>query len=177
MADNRQQLTVIGPDTFIKGEMIVESAACILGKFEGRIAGTGEITIGQSAICKASVDSARVIVEGAIEGDVIARERLELHPGAIVHGDITAAKLIVAEGATFIGHCRVGETAVKQQGAAGTHKPEQTSGPIPFETSRARIPGKPSPMIPAASDIENTLAGFETKLAEFARVKSAAGGE
>lgn len=162
MADNREHMTVIGPDTHIKGEMIFENAASVLGRFEGRIVSKGELTIGETSVCKAGIDAGRIIVDGAVEGDIVARERLELNPGATINGDIVAAKLVVAEGATFVGHCRVGEAAVKSA--------KEPSGAIPIEQ------GRPSPKVvttPASGDIESTLAGFEAKLAEFSRGKSA----
>jgi cytoskeletal protein CcmA (bactofilin family) len=160
--------TIIGPDTHIKGEMVFESSACILGRFEGRIASKGELTIGDSANCKASIDAARVVVDGTVEGDIVARERLELNAGATINGDIVANKLIVAEGASFMGHCRVGEAAVKAA--------KEPSSSIPIETGRAahaaRTKNTPQPV----GDIESTLAGFEAKLSEFSRTKSTATG-
>ncbi len=161
--------TVIGPDTHIKGEMVFEHAACLLGRFEGRITSKGELMIGETAACKASVDAARIIVDGGVEGDIVARERLELNPGAIVNGDIVAAKLVVAEGASFIGHCRVGEAAVKAAKEAGA-----TTGAIPIE--QGRTGGKPGKAAATGADLESTLAGFEAKLAEFSRTKTAATG-
>lgn len=167
---DREHTTVIGPDTHIKGEMVFETSACILGRFEGRVTSKGELTVGDSAACKASIDAARVIVDGTVEGDIIARERLELNAGATVNGDIVANKLIVAEGASFMGHCRVGEAAVK----AAKEQPAN----IPIEAGRAaqaarNKTGAPQPMV---GDIESTLAGFEAKLSEFSRSKSAATG-
>ncbi len=169
MADTRDQMTVIGPDTHIKGEMVFENSACILGRFEGRIASKGELAIGDSAVCKAGIDAARIVVDGVVEGDIVARERLELNTGATINGDIVAAKLIVAEGATFIGHCRVGEAAVKSA--------KEPGGAIPIEQGRTGGSGKGAGKVvttPAATgDIESTLAGFEAKLAEFSRGKTA----
>lgn len=164
--------TIIGPDTHIKGEMTFETAACVLGRLEGRITSKGELNIGEGAACKASIDAARIVVDGAVEGDIVARERLELNAGAQINGDIVAARLIVAEGASFVGNCRVGEAAVK---AAR----EAPSGAIPIESGRARKNQSHAPApasAPAPADIESSLAGFEAKLAEFSRGKSAVGG-
>ncbi len=161
--------TVIGPDTHIKGEMVFEHAACLLGRFEGRITSKGELAIGEGAVCKASVDAARIIVDGGVEGDIIARERLELNPGAIVNGDIVAAKLVVAEGASFMGHCKVGEAAVKAA------KEATATGAIPIEQGRTGS-SKAAKAQATGADLESTLAGFEAKLAEFSRSKAAATG-
>jgi cytoskeletal protein CcmA (bactofilin family) len=170
MADHRDHTTILGPDCHIKGEMTFDSSVCLLGKFEGRIVSKGVLEIGESATCKATIDAARVIVEGTVEGDILARERLELHPGASVIGDITAAKLVVAEGANFTGQCRVGDSAIKAEtqttttaNTNGKHTPAlQVERPAP----RRFAPATPSP-----NEIEATIAGFEAKLAEFGKTK------
>lgn len=108
MAQNNSELTVIGRDTRIKGEMFFESGAHILGTFEGKISSAGEVQIGTGANCQASIEAARVTVDGNITGDITASELLTLNADAHIQGDITAGKLIVSEGATFVGHCRVG---------------------------------------------------------------------
>lgn len=169
---DREHTTVIGPDTFIKGEMVFEHAATVLGRFEGRIASKGELVIGETSNCKASIDAARIVIDGAVEGDLTARERLELNPGAVVTGDIVAAKLVAAEGASFVGHCRVGEAAVKAAKEPGAS--------IPIDQGRAASAKNAKPQTqptPAATggDLESTLAGFEAKLAEFSRTKAATG--
>ena len=116
--------TVIGPDTIIKGEIQFESAAKILGKFEGKLTAKGELQVGQGAQCKATVDGNVIIIDGEIEGNVTARERAKLNTSAKVIGDITAKTLIVAEGATFTGKCQVGADAV-ERATAGTTTEEK----------------------------------------------------
>lgn len=178
----REAITVIGPDTHIKGEMVFDSNACILGRFEGRIVSKGNLQIGESALCKASLDAQRIVVDGHVEGDIVAREKLELNAGATVNGDIYAAKLVVAEGATFIGNCRVGESAFKTEPPAAKAEPAQpvakpagrqpvrAAQPAAREAAHSNGNGNGS----GNGDIEATLAGFEAKLAEFSRAKAAA---
>lgn len=105
--------TVIGPDTHIKGDMTFTGSARILGTFEGRIAAKGELQVADGATCRAAVEAARVQVDGAIEGNVTAKERLELGAKAKIKGDLVTARLVVSEGASFIGHCAVGPDAAK----------------------------------------------------------------
>jgi cytoskeletal protein CcmA (bactofilin family) len=170
--NHRDHTTILGPDTLIKGEMSFDSSVCILGRFEGRIISKGVLEIGESAICKASIDAARVIVEGTVEGDIIARERLELHAGASVTGDIAAVKLIAAEGASFVGQCRVGESAIKPEATtAPAARPAATGLPVERPARRPAV----APITPSSSEIEATIAGFEAKLAEFGKAKPANG--
>ncbi len=120
MAEGANQTTVIGADTRIKGEMAFDGTARILGSFEGSITAKGELQIAEGATCRAAVDAAKVMVDGAVEGNVTARERVELTAKARVKGDLVAARLVVAEGATFVGHCTVGSDAVKAARSADT---------------------------------------------------------
>jgi cytoskeletal protein CcmA (bactofilin family) len=113
MADNENQITIIGRDAKIKGELSFDASAKILGTFEGKIIAKGEVVIGETATCRATVEAGNVIIDGPLEGDVIARDRLQLTAKAKVKGDITAGSLSVVEGASFVGHCKVGPEAVK----------------------------------------------------------------
>jgi len=117
------ELTVIGPDTTIKGEMFFEKSARILGTFEGRITAQGEVQIGQSARCAAAVEAQRVVVDGSVNGPIHAHERLTLTANAQVRGDITAGTLVVAEGASFVGQCSVGPRAQELDEQGGANPP------------------------------------------------------
>lgn len=121
MAETGNQTTIIGADTQIKGEMTFEGAARLLGIFEGKISAKGELHVADGASCKAAVDAGKVTVDGSVEGNVTARERVELTARARMKGDLVAAKLLVAEGASFVGHVTVGPEAGKGMGtnAAG----------------------------------------------------------
>jgi cytoskeletal protein CcmA (bactofilin family) len=112
MADVRESTTIIGPEARFKGELTLTGAAKILGVFEGVIRAEGEVTVGNGALCQATVEADVVLVDGRVEGDLIARERLQLTGRANVQGDVTAAALVVAEGASFAGRVSVGPEAI-----------------------------------------------------------------
>ncbi len=116
MAGN-SEITVIGADTHIKGEMTFGSTARVLGTFEGAITAKGEIQIAEGATCRASINAARVSIDGVVEGDVTAHEKLTLNQKARMKGDLVAPTLVVAEGAQFSGHVSVGADA-KNNGRA-----------------------------------------------------------
>lgn len=142
-----QQTTVIGADTKIRGDMTFEGTARILGGFEGSITAKGELQIAESANCKATIDAARVMIDGQVEGNVTARERIELTAKARVKGDVAAAKLVVAEGATFAGHVTVGADALKAartaDADAGLHEIRATVPGTVAPPSTSRSEAKP----------------------------------
>ena len=134
---NTPEMTVIGNDTRIKGEMFFEKSARILGHFEGKITAQGEVQIGNGANCNAAVEAEQIIVDGSVQGPLLARDRLTLTANAQVQGDLTAGTLVVAEGASFVGHCNVGPRANEMTGNAPitqantqtTHAPATTTEP------------------------------------------------
>ncbi|MBS0198381.1 MAG: polymer-forming cytoskeletal protein [Planctomycetes bacterium] len=124
MADTRDNTTTIGPGARFKGELTLEGPAQILGCIEGSIESNGQVTIGNGANCNATVEAGTIIVDGSVQGDLIAKERLQLTGKANVQGDISAAALVVAEGATFVGHVAVGPEAVAAAQSKRTSAPK-----------------------------------------------------
>jgi cytoskeletal protein CcmA (bactofilin family) len=173
---NEATLTLIAPDTHIRGEVTFQNPAQILGRIEGKVTSTSELLIGSSAECRATVQAATLIVEGTVEGDVIATDRLELNTSARITGDLVASRLVVAEGATFSGHCIVGPEAARKAagqnpGAAGNGVPQQSL--VEGAPSKPRLVARPQ--VHTSSDLDATLAGLESKLAGFTKAKAAAG--
>ncbi len=116
MADptSNKETTVIGGDTHIKGEMSFKKSVRVVGTFEGKIAGEGELQVADNATCRADVDSNTVIVDGTVEGNLVAKEKVQLNAKGVIKGDIVAGKMVMTEGASFFGQCSVGADAVKQ---------------------------------------------------------------
>lgn len=146
------ELTVIGADTRIKGEMFFEKSARILGHFEGKITAQGEVQIGNGANCNAAVEAEQIIVDGSVQGPLFARDQLTLTANAQVQGDLTAGTLVVSEGASFVGHCNVGPRANEMTGsgnntAATTARPQRTQTQNQSQNP-AQVTTEPKPMTP-----------------------------
>jgi cytoskeletal protein CcmA (bactofilin family) len=119
MADNMQEFgTIIGADANFKGELTFDSAAKFLGRIEGSITSKGKVLVADGSKCKATVKAKDIAVEGHIEGNVEATERLELKPKGTIVGDVVAARMVMAEGASIDGHCRIGVNGQARSGGA-----------------------------------------------------------
>ena len=57
-------------------------------------------------------------MDGTVEGNITGREKGKLTANAKLHGDLIAKTLVIAEGAAFVGHCRVGPDATKANGSS-----------------------------------------------------------
>lgn len=119
MADAPFNGTVIGKDTTIKGEFQFDGPARILGTLEGTINSKGTLEVGDGGKCRANINADRLVIDGRVDGAVTARTALQLTSKGNLQGDLVAASLTIAEGATLVGHCRVGPEAVKESGGGG----------------------------------------------------------
>jgi cytoskeletal protein CcmA (bactofilin family) len=97
----------LGKGSEFEGKLIFHDTVRIDGSFKGEIASKDTLIIGDGAVVKAEIEVGRAIVSGNVEGSIMARERLEIHPPARVSGSIKTPKLIVVEGAIFEGNCRM----------------------------------------------------------------------
>ena len=133
MAESSQEFgTVIGPDAKFKGDLSFDSAANVLGRFEGSITSKGKVHIADGSACKATIAAKEVAVAGRIEGNVQADDRIELKPTGVVTGDIVAARMTMSEGASINGHCHIGpngQAPGKKVGSVAEAKPEASQQP------------------------------------------------
>ena len=127
MAENQNdtQTTVIGADSYFKGELEFDKTARIIGRFDGKIRGKGELQVTQAAALKADVESSIANIDGSIEGNITAKDSVKLNANGKVKGDITAARMMMAEGASFFGMCAVGPDAARSGGGGA---PQQGGG-------------------------------------------------
>ena len=85
----------------IKGSITFHKELVIDGKVQGKINSDGLLTIGENADVR-EIKRKSVTVYGKVHGNITA-ERCELKSKCTLEGDLKAARLIIEEGATFIG--------------------------------------------------------------------------
>jgi cytoskeletal protein CcmA (bactofilin family) len=107
-------LTYFGPNLTIDGTVTGSEPVLIEGTVRGQIELTGDVRIGTQARVEARVHARSVTVEGKLNGDVTADDRIELIATAVVDGNLKAPKIIVSEGATFRGSVDMGAPQPKK---------------------------------------------------------------
>jgi len=110
--------TILGPDANFKGELSFEKGMRLMGRFEGKVSTPGRVHVAREAKMHADVEAGAIIVEGEVQGNLAANDRIELKQSARYEGDLKATKLVVDEGAVFSGHVSVGP-----DGQAGPKRP------------------------------------------------------
>ncbi|HVS29972.1 MAG TPA: polymer-forming cytoskeletal protein [Thermoanaerobaculia bacterium] len=114
-SQNAPTVTYFGPNVSIDGTVSGTEPVLIEGTIRGKIHLSADLRIGTHARVEATVHAKNVIVEGKLDGDVSADDRVELVQTSVVDGNIKAPKIIVAEGATFRGSVDMGSMRPKDQ--------------------------------------------------------------
>ena len=102
--------TLLGPGTHFEGLITFRGRARLEGEMSGEIAGHGLLVLAAGAIARARVEVDELIVAGEIEGDVCARQRVEVLASGCIRGDVATPRLVIAEGGRLLGRCTTGPT-------------------------------------------------------------------
>jgi cytoskeletal protein CcmA (bactofilin family) len=98
----------LSKDVEIKGSLKFENEFVFDGHLQGQIFSVdGILTVGENADVGGEVQSKIVIVKGKVHGNITVQERCELHSHSQLIGDLKAARLVIEEGATFVGKSEV----------------------------------------------------------------------
>ena len=101
----------IGKSISIKGDLTGNEDLVVEGKVDGKIdLPSNQLTIGANGTARAEITAKSIVIVGRVTGNVTATERLEIQATGIVEGDVSAPRLIVAEGAVVNGSVTMGKS-------------------------------------------------------------------
>ena len=110
------QMTYIGKSVVIKGEVSCGEDLYIDGQVEGTVDPKGNrLTIGPNGRVKANVNAGVVVVEGKLEGNIQASDRVDLKQSAIVVGDVVTQRISIDEGASIKGSVNIQKEPPKNE--------------------------------------------------------------
>jgi cytoskeletal protein CcmA (bactofilin family) len=104
-------VSIIGRSTHIRGRVTGDVDLEVQGFVEGEIAVGGDVTIDAQGRVGAGVRGRRVVVRGAVNGDLHGTEAVVLEDGARVVGDVRAPRIAIAPGALVRGFVETGESS------------------------------------------------------------------
>lgn len=124
MVDPERSRSFISKGSQISGKLDFGELATINGAAEGEITGEN-IEIAPSAVVVARITANRLKIGGQVDGQIVARERLELLPTARLRCTITTPTLVVTEGAQFDGDCKM-PTGPRSSPQPESYDPKET---------------------------------------------------
>ena len=126
---------VLGSDVEVKGTLKFTGELTFEGKLEGEIHSDGTLNLGDSAVITGNIDVQSVVVRGKVNGNITAKEKIDIKAKTELFGNISAAKLVIEEGVTF-----VGKTDVNPNKVSPTAGPARPGGPTnPPESPKPQV--------------------------------------
>jgi len=99
----------LGVETSFEGKLSYNGAVRLDGRFKGEIHSEDILVVGETAKIEGEVHVGTAIIQGEVVGNIIAKEKVELHhPGRVI-GDITTPAIVIDDGAIFEGNCKMKE--------------------------------------------------------------------
>jgi len=101
---NRSSVAHIGKSVVVKGELSGSEDLYIDGHVEGAIElREHNLTIGPHGRVQANVSAKEVVLHGTLKGNVRAVDRVEIRKSGSLIGDVTAARVMIEDGASIKG--------------------------------------------------------------------------
>ncbi len=106
----------LGKGTEFEGKLIFDGVVRLDGKFKGEIISKDTLVVGESAVIEAEVKVDNIVVSGTIHGNIIAKNRIEVHAPGKIFGNVHAPVFVLEEGVVFEGSCSMGKEKSDSQG-------------------------------------------------------------
>ena len=99
----RSSTTLVADGARFEGVITGDSDIVVNGSVDGNCDISGTLTLAGNGSWTGTISATNVIVAGEIEGDVIARHKVEVGTTAKIVGTVTAEAIAVAEGVVVEG--------------------------------------------------------------------------
>lgn len=152
-----REAAVIGPSIHIDGDVRGDEDLIIKGQVNGTVRlAKNSVTIGSGGSIKADVHAQSIYVEGVVEGDLYATDRVGIRKDAKVHGNIMAPSVSLDEGARFKGSIEMDVEVVEDalgssRGAAPRPVPAGSKGNGDSRLGKPQTATKSEPAKPGSA--------------------------
>jgi len=123
----RSGSAALGKNVTVKGQIFAREDLTIDGEVEGTVeCHDHRLTIGPNARVQAGLKAREIIIQGSIQGNVEAADKIDIKKEAKLVGDIKTSRIVIEDGAYFKGSIDISKaTAGKapQEKAATTVPP------------------------------------------------------
>jgi len=99
--------SALGPSTVIEGKFKFDTPVRIDGSLTGEVASSSVLIVGREASVQGRIEVGSLIVLGAVEGEVVAENLVEIRTGGELEGDITCKRVTIEDGGYYKGSCNM----------------------------------------------------------------------
>jgi cytoskeletal protein CcmA (bactofilin family) len=98
----------IGPGASFDGVLTFWGLARVEGSLRGEVVAEGTLVVGPEANVRARIEVDVLVVEGLVEGEVLARERVEVRATGRITAMVRTPRLVLDEGGRIEGRIEMG---------------------------------------------------------------------
>lgn len=128
-ADPNHLDTLIGKEVVVEGKLECAGDVQINGQFVGDIEVEGDLIIGEQARVKAEIEAVNVYVAGEVEGNIEAKEKLEILETGRVTGNVTSQALSIEPGGILKGSSKMQDVSEEEPTSKPTFEVEEEKAP------------------------------------------------
>lgn len=124
----------LGKNVTVKGQIFAREDLTIDGEVEGTVeCHEHRLTIGPNARVQAGLKAREIIIQGSIQGNVDASDKIDIKKEAKLVGDIKTSRIVIEDGAYFKGSIDISKAAApstpkgaQQQAQSASHSPSHS---------------------------------------------------
>lgn len=120
----------LSADVEVKGNLKFSGELTFEGKLDGEIQTDGILNLGDTAVINGNIAAQSVVVRGKVNGNINAKEKIDIKSKAELFGDIRAAKLVIEEGVTYVGKTEVNPNKVAPVAPPRLSEPHKPAEPV-----------------------------------------------
>ena len=134
--------TLLGKTANLQGDLEFSGGLHLDGRINGNVRSSsddgGALSVSGTGFIEGSVEVTNIVMNGTVNGDMVARERLVLGEKARVNGNVHYGVIEMASGAVITGKLiPLGGTAVATVETPGAEMPAQSDSEVAAAKSRA----------------------------------------
>jgi cytoskeletal protein CcmA (bactofilin family) len=126
----RSGSAALGKNVTVKGQIFAREDLTIDGEVEGTVeCHEHRLTIGPNARVQAGLKAREIIIQGSIQGNVDATDKIDIKKEAKLVGDIKTSRIVIEDGAYFKGSIDISKPSAAKAPAAAPAPPQPVSQP------------------------------------------------
>ena len=115
----RSGSAALGKNVTVKGQIFAREDLTIDGEVEGTVeCHDHRLTIGPNARVQAGLKAREIIIQGSIQGNVDAADKIDIKKEAKLVGDIKTSRIVIEDGVYFKGSIDISKPSAKPAPAA-----------------------------------------------------------
>ena len=122
-----ESTTIFGKNLNITGNVSGEGNMIIMGSFEGEFNLKGQLKVSQGAKVKGNFNATSIAINGNVEGNLTATEKIHMDNTARINGRIVTPKVSILDGAVFDGEMQMGKRTTQSSKPAVAEPPQTSS--------------------------------------------------